>query len=53
MNAMFTGVKISFTAGTLAVQSNFVKGNIHWIIGALVLIAFAFKRFYATEKAKP
>ncbi len=32
--------------------SNFVKGNIHYIIGAVVLFVFAFKRFYSTEKGR-
>jgi len=32
--------------------SNFIKGNIHWIIGAVVIVGFAFKRFYATEKGR-
>ncbi len=30
--------------------SNFVKNNILYIIGAVVLFAFAFRRFYKTEK---
>ena len=33
-------------------MSNFVKGNIHWIIGALILAAIAFKRFYATDRGR-
>jgi len=33
-------------------MSNFVKGNIHWILGGLFLIGFAFKRFHATEKGR-
>ena len=32
--------------------SNFVKGNIHYIIGAVVVFVFAFKRFYSTEKGR-
>jgi type IV pilus assembly protein PilC len=31
-------------------MSNFVKGNIHYMIGAVVIFIFAFKRFYSTEK---
>ena len=32
--------------------SNFVKGNVHYIIGAIVVFIFAFKRFYGTEKGR-
>ena len=32
--------------------SNFAKGNIHYIIGAVVVFIFAFKRFYASEKGR-
>jgi len=32
--------------------SNFIKGNIHWIIGGVLIVGFAFKRFYATEKGR-
>ena len=33
-------------------MSNFVKSRILYIIGAIVLIIFAFKRFYKTEKGR-
>ncbi len=33
-------------------MSNFVKGNIHYIIGAVVVFVFAFKRFYSAEKGR-
>jgi type IV pilus assembly protein PilC len=33
-------------------MSRFVKGNIHYIIGAVVVLIFAFKRFYSTEKGR-
>ncbi|MBW1740829.1 MAG: type II secretion system F family protein [Deltaproteobacteria bacterium] len=33
-------------------MSRFVKGNIHYMIGAVVVFVFAFKRFYATEKGR-
>ena len=33
-------------------MSNFAKGNIHYIIGAVVIFIFAFKRFYSTEKGR-
>ncbi len=33
-------------------MSRFVKGNILWIIGAIVLFIFAFRRFYKTEKGR-
>jgi type IV pilus assembly protein PilC len=33
-------------------MSRFVKGNILWIIGAIVLFIFAFRRFYRTEKGR-
>ncbi|MEZ4603437.1 MAG: type II secretion system F family protein [Desulfobacterales bacterium] len=33
-------------------KSNFVKTRILYIIGAIVLIIFAFKRFYKTEKGR-
>jgi type IV pilus assembly protein PilC len=33
-------------------MSNFVKGNIHYMIGAVVIFIFAFKRFYSTEKGR-
>ena len=32
--------------------SNFAKGNIHYIIGGVVVFIFAFKRFYSTEKGR-
>lgn len=32
--------------------SRFVKSKILWIIGAIVLLAFAFRRFYKTEKGR-
>jgi type IV pilus assembly protein PilC len=31
-------------------MSNFVRGNIHYMIGAVGIVIFAFKRFYSTEK---
>jgi type IV pilus assembly protein PilC len=33
-------------------MSNFAKGNIHYMIGAVVVFVFAFKRFYSTEKGR-
>lgn len=33
-------------------MSRFVKGNIHYMIGAVVVFIFAFKRFYATAKGR-
>ena len=33
-------------------MSNFVKGNIHYMIGAIVVFVFAFKRFYGTDKGR-
>jgi type IV pilus assembly protein PilC len=33
-------------------MSRFVKGHIHYIIGAVVVFIFAFKRFYSTEKGR-
>jgi type IV pilus assembly protein PilC len=32
--------------------SNFVKGNIIWLLGGFFLLGFAFKRFRATEKGR-
>lgn len=32
--------------------SRFAKGNIHYMIGAIVVFVFAFKRFYATAKGR-
>ena len=32
--------------------SRFAKGNIHYMIGALIVFVFAFKRFYGTEKGR-
>lgn len=32
--------------------SDFVKGNIHYMIGAAVIFIFAFKRFYKTDKGR-
>jgi type IV pilus assembly protein PilC len=32
--------------------SKFVKGNIHYMIGMVVILVFAFKRFYSTEKGR-
>lgn len=32
--------------------SRFAKGNIHYMIGAIVVFIFAFKRFYATAKGR-
>ena len=32
--------------------SRFAKGNIHYMIGAVVVFIFAFKRFYATAKGR-
>jgi type IV pilus assembly protein PilC len=33
-------------------MSRFVKGKILWIIGAIILFIFAFRRFYKTEKGR-
>ena len=33
-------------------MSNFVKGNIHYMIGAIVVFVLAFKRFYGTDKGR-
>jgi type IV pilus assembly protein PilC len=33
-------------------MSRFVKGNIHYMIGALVVFIFGFKRFYSTDKGR-
>jgi type IV pilus assembly protein PilC len=33
-------------------MSRFAKGNIHYMIGAVILSIFAFKRFYGTEKGR-
>jgi len=33
-------------------MSRFVKGNIHYMIGAVVVFIFVFKRFYATAKGR-
>ena len=33
-------------------MSRYVKSNIHYMIGALVVFIFAFKRFYSTEKGR-
>ena len=33
-------------------MSNFVKSNIHYMIGAVVVFVFAFKRFYGTDKGR-
>lgn len=32
--------------------SNFTKGNIHYMIGSVIVLIIAFKRFYATEKGR-
>ncbi len=32
--------------------SRFAKGNVHYMIGAVVVFIFAFKRFYATAKGR-
>ena len=32
--------------------SRFAKGNIHYMIGAVIVFVFAFKRFYGTEKGR-
>jgi type IV pilus assembly protein PilC len=33
-------------------MSRFLKGNIHYVIGGLVIFVFAFKRYYSTEKGR-
>ncbi|HUV50315.1 MAG TPA: type II secretion system F family protein [Anaerolineae bacterium] len=49
---MFTGMGGALPAPTQIVvnMSRFIKGNILYIIAAIVFIIFAFKRFYKTDK---
>ena len=51
---MFTGMGGELPTPTQIVikMSRFTKGNIHFIIGALVLGGFAFRRSYKTEKGR-
>lgn len=51
---MFASVGSALPAPTQLVVnlSRFIKGNIHFIIGALILAGIAFKRYRATEKGR-
>ncbi len=51
---MFSGMGSALPMPTQIVvnMSRFVKGNILYIIGAIVFIIFAFKRFYKTDKGQ-
>jgi len=51
---MFKDMGASLPAPTQIVvnMSRFVKSSIHYMIGALVIIVFMFKRYYKTEKGK-
>ncbi len=51
---MFKDMGASLPAPTQIVvnMSRFVKSSIHYMIGALVVIVFMFKRYYKTEKGK-
>ncbi len=51
---MFEGFGQTLPAPTLMVigMSEFVKGNILWIIIGVALLIFAFRRFYKTEKGR-
>ena len=51
---MFEGMGGALPAPTQIVikMSRFTKGNIHFIIGTVVLAVFAFRRFYKTEKGR-
>jgi type IV pilus assembly protein PilC len=51
---MFEGMGGQLPGPTLIVValSNFVKSKIHYMIGAVVIFIFAFKKFYKTKKGK-
>ncbi len=51
---MFEGMGGSLPAPTRIVvnMSRFVKSNIHYIIGAVVVLIFAIRRFYRTERGR-
>jgi type IV pilus assembly protein PilC len=51
---MFEGMGGALPGPTQIVvnMSRFVKGNIHYIIGALIVVVFAIRRFYRTERGR-
>ena len=51
---MFTSFGSALPAPTQLVvtMSNFLKGNIHWVILALIALAIAFKKYRGTEKGR-